>query len=746
VTRVIALLIVVCAAVNLPSLFPGFIQDDHPIVERNPAVNQPAHLPDTLTQGYWSVEKTFVNNLYRPVTLLSFALNRMAAGAGAFGYRLVNLALHILVTILVYVLARRIAGARHTGPARPESWAAAPALAALLFAVHPVHTEVLGMIVGRAELLAAAGVLGSVALFLAAREVGQAPRGAGGGGVGTGDSGDRRRRALQGLAIAAFVLGSLSKENAIVAPALILAADLLIVVGRPAWGFHAFAAIAAAAVVGLRVLVLGSFSPGGGTHFLDNPMVAASFLEGRLTALAAIPRYLEVLVFPWRLSVDYSYDALPIARSPADLRVLAGIAVIVAALGMVIRFRRRWPGLAYSVLWIGLAFAPVANLLVPIGTIMAERLIYLPSAGFCWAVGLVLDRLAERRPIRQPAARPSGTLIVVLSAAIFVGFGIRSEVRYLDWRDNHAIFASAVRVVPRSTKAHFNYGTACEERGDLVTARDAYEKAISIWPEFADAHYNLAGVLAKQRQGAEAVAHYREALRLEPFNVRYMVNLAVALSDQGSHAEARDLARRALEIDRDSDEAWTALGTAALALGESGAGVEAYGQALRIDPGRPIYLFNLALALERNGDIAGAIASYRRGLAGDPANAEMARGLAQALLTVGEAIEARQILDALVRAAPAHPIFRYQLGRALEVLGEEEAAIAAYREAARLAPDAPVPHRALGLILIRRGDRIGARAALERAAAADPEAWARDAEGQRLLDGLRAGRRPAPPG
>ncbi len=749
-TRAIALLVIVCAAVNLPSLFPGFIQDDHPIVERNPAVNDPARLPELVTQGYWSVEKNFVNNLYRPVTLLSFALNRAVTGSGASGYRAVNLALHVLVTLLVYVVGRRLTGrlvagagvvVRPPAGSPPESWIDAPILAALLFAVHPVHTEVLGMIVGRAELLAAAGALGSVALFLAAREA---------AGSGRGDPG--RVRTLEGLAIAAFLLGALSKENAIVAPALILAADLLVLGRRPAWGFHLVGAIAAGSFLGIRALVIGGINPAGGTHFLDNPMVAATFLEGRLTALAAIPRYLEVLIVPWRLSIDYSYDALPIARSLADPRVLAGVLTIGGSAWAVWRFRRAAPGLVYAVAWIGLAFAPVANLVFPIGTIMAERLIYLPSVGFCWAVALGFDRLTRRahapapgdagvRPTAGVPSVPGAPLTTVLLVAILIGFGIRSEVRYLDWRDDYSIFASAVHVVPRSAKAHFNHGTHCEERGELPAARRAYEQAIAIWPEFSDGHYNLAGVFAKQRDSTAAVAHYREALRLQPFNVRYLVNLAVAVAAQGDPAGARDLARRALEIDRTSDEAWTALGSAELALGDAAAAVTAYGEAAQLDPGRPILLFNLALAQERNSDIEGAIATYRRGLAAEPANTEMARGLAMALLSGGDAGEARQILEMLVHQAPAHPIYRYQLGQALEALGDVGAAIAAYREAARLAPGVPVPHRALGLILLRQGDREGAREALERAAAVDPEAWASDAEGRRALDGLRAGRK-----
>ncbi|HKN47222.1 MAG TPA: hypothetical protein VJ144_04540, partial [Candidatus Polarisedimenticolia bacterium] len=239
----LAVVLVACAA-NLPSLAPGFIHDDHRIIEQNGLIRGMGHLREIVAQGYWSVGSGSVPILYRPVTILSFALNYAAWGLRPFGYRLVDLLLHALVSLLVLGLARRIFG-RCPGRRRLD-----PALAAaLLFAAHPVHTEVLGEVVGRAEILAAAGTLGCVLAFLRAREL-QAEEG-------------RGARTLFGLALLSFALGFMAKENAVACPLLVLLADLLIVGRRPAWSFHAASASMLLICLAVRAAALGSVNPPG---------------------------------------------------------------------------------------------------------------------------------------------------------------------------------------------------------------------------------------------------------------------------------------------------------------------------------------------------------------------------------------------------------------------------------------------------------------------------------------------------
>ncbi len=689
------LVAIVACGVNLGALAPGFIHDDHRIIEQNELIRSLARLPEIMTHGYWSVGAADQPILYRPVTILSFALNEAAFGPDPDRYRLVNLALHALVSILVLRLGRRLLGNA------AGLWFDAPLASALIFAVHPIHTEVLGEVVGRAELLAAAGTLASLLAFLRGRDLLLA--------------GERTRAVmLSGVAVVAFGLGFLAKENAVAAPFLALLADRVIVRGRLAWRHHlAMAAMLAACLVA-RAAALGSLNPPGQIHFIDNPMAFAPFLPGRLTSLGVLARYALLLALPLRQSIDYSFNAIPIVSRLADPAALCGMALIAGLLTGIVLTWRRAPAVAFSLGFVALSLLPVANLLLPIGTIMAERLLYLPSVGACLLAGAGLDRYLR---LRRPAS--GRVLLVVLP--VLVLFGGRSALRLRDWRDDYTIFQSALKVVPDSVRALYNFGAACEDRGKYSEAERVYLRAVAIWPDFSDAHYNLAGVLGRRRAWDQAAAHYRDAVRLQPGNVKYSVNLGRALNGLGRAAEAREVLLRALELDPGSDEGFTDLGAAELALKEPAAAVRAYAEAARLDPANADYQRNLALAQVEVGDLPAAEETYRRGLALRPGDPDLLAGLGLARLQVGDLPAALDALQQAVRARPSNPIAHYQLGRGLERAGRLDEAAAQYRESARLSPASPVPLRALGRLLMKTGDRAGAAQALKRAAGLDPQ-------------------------
>ncbi len=694
-----ALVGVVTVAAALPSLLPGFIHDDHHLIEQNELLRGLSHVPEILTRGYWTVGDTAVPNLYRPVTILSFLVNHAIGGAAPFGYRLVNLGLHLMVALLVLALARRV-----LGPPRPDRPLDGALLAALLFAVHPVHAEVLGLVVGRGDLLAAAGTLVCLLLFLAARD--------------SEAAGDRRgARARDALALAAFLAGFFSKENAVAAPFIVLAADLTrpwrpaggdAPAGsspadaaaprpRPAFGAHVALFAALAAGLAIRTAVLGMVGPAAFTPFIDNPIAHQPFPGSMLTALAVLARYAGLLVFPARLSIDHSYNAIPTSGSILEVGPLAGLLIVAAAAaGIALAWRRR-PAVAFALLFAGVAFLPIANLLIPIGTIMAERLLYLPSVGFCLLAGALAGELRPAAGAVRAAARAAIAVALVLLA-------VRGLARLRDWRDDRTFFGSAIAVCPASVRAQFNYGVASEQDGDDAAAGAAYARALAIWGEFSDAHYNLAGVAARHQRWEEAVTHYAEATRLQPGNVSYLVNYGNSLTHAGRAADAIEPLERAVSIETGSDKAWNNLGAAYLALGRAQDSERAWSEASRLDPANAEYVMNLAMALEARGEAGGAAAAW------------------------GKA----------ARMRPADPIVRYRQGRALEKSGDPPGAAAAYRASSDLSPSSPVPLRALGLLLLRRGDRPAARAALERALALDPGGAVMDDEARRALADLQS--------
>jgi protein O-mannosyl-transferase len=716
------LVVSVAALVNIGALRPGFIHDDIRIIEQNELTAGLGHVPQIFRSGYWSTGDVQVPNLYRPLTILSFALSRAVHDLHPFGFRLFDLALHVLNALLVLLLGRRLS----PRPAPPGPALIDPAFAAaLLFAVHPVHTEVLGLIVGRAELLATVFSLGSVLVFLRTRTVKEA--------------GPFARAGLPALALLLFVCGFLSKENAVVVPGILLLADLLVVRRRPAWGFHAASLAVLATVLALRVVVLGGLNPAGPIPLIDNPIAQLPFLEGRLTALAVLGRYAWLLVWPRTLSMDYSYRTILPARGLLDPGALAGSLCVAAWVVLLVRTWRRAPGTAFALAFAGIAFAPVANLLFPIGTIMAERLMYLPSVGFCLAAAAVASPLSQEAGVRAAARPGSGgrvTATRALLGLIVAALAVRSVVRLRDWRDEYTLYSATLRVAPENVRALFNYAATCEERGDDAAAIAAYEKALGVWPGFADAHYNLAGVLSRRKSWQEAVDHYTEAVRLQPGRVEYLVNLAHALEALDRHAEARDLLKRAIDLDRRSVVAYTDLGAVELATGNVQEALAAYREAVRLEPSSVDALRNLGVA-QREAHDPGAAATLRGALRLRPGDPDILDALGVTLLDTGDSAGAADTLQQGVTARPDHPVYRYHLARALEQSGRLQEAEAQYRQAIRLAPSAPAPLKGLGVLLARLGNRQGALDALERAETLDSRGSVMDQAARTLLADLR---------
>jgi hypothetical protein len=314
-----------------------------------------------------------------------------------------NLLWHAGVAVVVAALARRWA-----------DWTAALA-AGLIFAVHPVHVEAVANVIGLAELMAAACVCLAVYAALVRQDV-----------------------LLSG---AALVLGVLSKENAVVAPALIVWAWIVGLPSPPpptSRRMRAFAVswvVIAGAYLAVRGVVL---QPYARLHAIAPVFLGESAFAGRLTAIAALGDVLRVLLLPLTLRVDYSPAERTIVRSLLDGRFLIGLMCLVlwAAL-LVMAWRRQRRLEAFGLGWIAIAFLPVSNLLFSTGVLLAERTLYLPSVGLALAAGAALARLPVQR------------LRVVLILLVGAG-GTRSALRTPVWHDDFSVTQSILKDSPES--------------------------------------------------------------------------------------------------------------------------------------------------------------------------------------------------------------------------------------------------------------------------------------------------------
>lgn len=533
----------------LAALGHPFAYDDYAQVVRNGLVRsldpRPVFAIGSVTHG--TVE------WYRPLAIYSLALNYATTELEPWSYRLVNLALHAANTALVLSIGRVIG--------------TAAGAAAALFAVHAVHSEAVIPAFGRADLLSTLFVLLAWRITLGSRS-----------GPGT-------------AAAAAVLLfaGLLSKENAFALFPVVVASDLAVRTPRAPFAerlrgllrerWPLYAALAAAILIYgcLRVWAKDALLGTDGVRYIENPLIEAGPAARAATGLWTMLRYVQLLVVPYPLSVDYSYNQIPVIDRWSDPRLLA---VAVATLSVVILFRgRRWsrgPVLALAVFL--LLLAPVSNVLIPIGTIMAERLLYLPSVGSCLLAGFGFAAVRARTAgSARRVALVAFALLIALHSALVVA-------RSRDWASDLRLFAAAVAASPNSAKAHYNHGSALADAGETRQAEAALRSAVAIAPAYPEAQ-NLVGTLLLARgELAEAARAFQAALQSSPDYPPALANLGIVRRRQHRIDEARQLLERAV----------------------------------RLDDSIVVAFVNLGLIAEKEGDVRKAVALYRRAYALDP--------------------------------------------------------------------------------------------------------------------------------
>ena len=362
----------------------GLIYDNRFVLVQDSRIRQVTeenvHL--ILTKDYWY--KNSVSSLYRPLTTLSYLFNHAILGNGdaPAGYHAVNLVLHAANIALVYLLGWLVLA---------EFW---PAFAmAALWAVHPVLTESVTNVVGRADLLAAFGVLAGLLCY--ARSVAS---------VG------RRAILWQVGVLAASAIAMFSKESGIVIVAAIFLYDIAWLRQAPLRariaGYLA-AVVPIVVFLAVRAQILKD-TPLEVVAFTDNPLVGADFWTARLTAVKVLGKYLWLLFWPARLSCDYSFNQIPLFSWNLgrweDWQALIALAVYTAAAALAVYSYRRSRPVFFLIGFFFAAMAPTANLFLLIGTIMAERLLYLPSVAFAGCLGRL-----ERVPAASTAMAGSAS-------------------------------------------------------------------------------------------------------------------------------------------------------------------------------------------------------------------------------------------------------------------------------------------------------------------------------------------------
>jgi len=434
----------------------GFVLDDGGVIVRNPLVTSPSGAWRAFGLPYWP--DAIGGGQYRPLGILTFALDWLVSGGDPRWFHAVNVVWHAAATMLVWWLAAELLAPVAAG------------IAALVFAVHPVHVEAVSNVVGRLEPMATVFVLAALVLH---------------------------RRSSR-VAPAMFALGLLSKESAIVLLALVAANDLLLerdwraAFRSKRWLYAGYGAVTVAYATTLVAVFYNR-----GLRIPARALAGATTLDRLELVARVIPHYVRLLAAPAELSGSYAPNVI----SPVpglSVVTLLGVAALVAyaiALTVVVR-QRRWPAMAFALLWVPIALAPVSNVFFSSGVLLAERTLYLASVGVCLAAGAVAERFLVSR----------WTMVAAATASVTLAFAVRTWTRTPVWRDDRTYVLTLLAEHPESYDGHLAAGRALKGANALDQAERELAIARRIFPRDSVVFREAAEVAERRHQRDIAAA------------------------------------------------------------------------------------------------------------------------------------------------------------------------------------------------------------------------------------------------
>ncbi len=609
------------------TLTAGFVYDDFPQLVDNPYILNFGHLREIFLSNVWSFQGAQgTTNYYRPLMTFGYLLCYQVFGLLPFGFHLASILLNAAVVCLLFFLTRRLFASVSVG-----------LVAAVLFALHPIHTESVAWIAGVTDVELTLFYL--LTFWAYAR---------------FGDVAPRQAPLRYALPLAGFVLALLSKEPALTLPVLATfyehylregrnTTSFRVKVGRyaPLWGLAAF-------YLAFRVLFLGALAPI--LHRSELTPSAALF-----SALSLISSYVGKLIWPVQLSAFYVFQQTDTWRQPSALAGLALLAAACVAFGV---FWKRARACSLAILWLLVTLAPVLNARWMAANVFAERYLYLPSVGFCWlaAYGVVqLWKAAQARPRRWRQA------LAAAGAAIALLLALRTVVRNDDWKDDLTLYTETLRVSPQAHLIRTNLGTVYWRQGDAASAEREWREVIGRSPSNVVTLNNLGLLCKEQQRFAEAVEHLSRAIALKPTYANAHINLGLTYEAMGQPEWALAELRTAATLAPLNAEARYQLGRVLSIAGQLEEAGKHFLASIEAGPTAAAHS-SLAEILLRNGYRDQGEWHLREALAINPFDAQSHLRLGRLLQETGRPAEAARAFEAVLSLDPRNPQARLALG------------------------------------------------------------------------------------
>ena len=593
-TKLCLILALAAISVYANTLQNGFAMDDYVVIKNNSIVTRGiSAVPELLSTPYLRGNMISTNDHYKPLSLVIFAIEYQLTDGTPFLFHLINILIFAACVVLMFLFFNRLFEKKKT---------AAAFIACLLFALHPVQTEVVANIKSRDQLLCFFFAFSSLLVFMKFITSGN------------------KMTLFAGFLL--YFLSLLSKESSITFLAINPVVFLLFCNRNKQRSMSIISGsfIVAALFLLIRYSVLQHYNAGavGGYTIIENSLAFAPSVSSKIaTAVLDMGYYLRLLAIPYPLISDYSYHTIPFTNF-TDFRVLLSLVVYIALafIGTFRLLKKQKDPYAFAILFYLISMSVFSNIIILVAADVAERFLFFGGAAFCLIPALMIDRffLAEYGEGLNFLKNKTALAILIPVCLIFSSLTIH---RNTEWHDNYTLLKADVLKAPTNCRLQYSLGTNLiitarempqnEDAKKLVADGMNYlKKAIEIYPGFDLAWSELANTFYQQQQYDSAEIYSVKTLSLNPHEKVIMENLSAIYFKAGKYRESLDLCNIEAYYYPGYSRAYRNIGNCYLRLNIYDSAILAYKGAIYYEPSVTVSYERLAIAYKLSGNMDSA--------------------------------------------------------------------------------------------------------------------------------------------
>ncbi|MFC1807323.1 tetratricopeptide repeat protein [Candidatus Omnitrophota bacterium] len=606
---------------------------------------------------------------YRPIQVLSYVLDFSIWKDNIRGYHLTNTILHILVALLIYLLVTLLFENRLTA-----------FFTSILFIAHPIHTEAVAYISGRADLFVSLFLLTSLIFYI--KNI-------------TANS-----KMLSLLMLLSYAMALLSRENGL---------GFLIIIPLYHYIFkkryRLFDSIGIIVTTLLYFFVRFSIFNSAFSH----PTSKTLFYQRVPGVFVAITNYARLLLFPFGLHMEHGNSTFSIF----DPKAILGVVIFVSLISYAIVRVRKNTLVSFSILWFSVTLFPSSNLF-PLNAYMAEHWLYLPSIGFflviadvgyrllnigdrCAVFGLrctpsAFTKTANRKPQTEEQTpdtehRKPNLYVFAAMVLLIAFYSVRTIQQNTYWRESLGFYERTLKYSPDSARVYYNLANTYKEKRELKKAHDFYKKSIDLEPNFSESYNNLGNVYNMVGSYNQAIDVYKKAIEVRPDFVDAYNNLGIVYNIIGKNDKAISSYRKAIEIDPEYAYAYNGLGIAYAVTNDNERAIVAYKKAIELDPGYSNAYNNIGTISYSMGKKREAVGYFKKAIELDPQSPDAYSSLADAYEDMGKREDALSLYNKVIKLHPEYARAYYGLGNLYSNMGRYKDAIRLYEKVLEIKPD-----------------------------------------------------------